>query len=228
MIGDKLPDLSEIMLPRINIVQGIGGLKESFPEGALIFNQSIELFRPPTLNKDGSTKDAGTKPVNLTVLGFRPTRFVEKIKGGGKGMIVNTEEDVRNAGGTLDFNEHKLKEASGMKRFEPLAEAMVAIQRPEHCTDDDTVFVYDVEGKKYALAIWGMKGVVYTAAAKGVFFTARQLGALRKGGYPSFNYNVTTKLKPFGTGNKAWVPVCLTGTANSPAFLEFVQGIIGS
>lgn len=231
LVGDKLPDLSEIILPRINIVQGIGGLKESFQEGALIFNQATVLFTPPILEKGGTVKQAALPPVSMTVLGFRPTRFVEKVEGGGRGAIYNTEDDVRANGGTLDYNEWKLKKASGIKRFEPLAEALIAIKRPECCKDDDTVFVYPVEedGKtnKYALAIWGMKGVVYTAAAKRVFFTARQLGALRKSGYPSFNYNVTTKLEPFGTGNKAWVPVCLIGTANSAPFMDFVRGIIG-
>jgi hypothetical protein len=78
------------------------------------------------------------------------------------------------------------KKKSGIKRFEPLADAMVAIRRPADIKDDDTTFVYEVEGHKYALALWSMKGVVYTAGAKKVFFTARKIGALR-GGYPTYS-----------------------------------------
>lgn len=228
VVGDKLPEMKDIMLPRINIVQGIGKLKDTFPQGAIIFGQTTVLFEPPTFNPDGSAKNKGLPPVNMTVLGFRDTRYVEKIKGGDRGLIVNTELEVTANGGTLDYNEWKLKEAAGMKRFEPLAEALVAIRRPDHLANDGTTFVYDADGHQYALAIWAMKGVVYTAAAKRVFFTARQLGALRKGGYPSFNYNVTTKLEKYPGGNQAHVPICLIGTASTPAFLEFVGSVLAS
>jgi hypothetical protein len=228
LLGDKLPTLADIILPRINIVQGIGNLKDTFPQGGLIFGQTTLLFEPPQINKDGSQKVAGLPPVNMTVLGFRPTRFVEKVSGGARGMIVNTEAEVARAGGTLDYNEFKLKEKDGIRRFEPLAEAMVVIKRPEHLVDDGTIFVYDVEGIKYALALWAMKGTSYTAAAKKVFFTARGIGALREGGYPSFNYNVTTRLESYPGGNKAWIPICLIGTRSTPAFLDFVKSVLAA
>lgn len=228
VVGDKLPEMKDIMLPRINIVQGIGKLKDTFPQGGIIFGQNTLLFEPPTFNPDGSAKQKGLPPVNMTVLGFRDTRYVEKIKGGERGLIVNTEAEVTANGGTLDYNEWKLKESTGIKRFEPLAEALVAIRRPDHLQNDGTTFVYDADGHQYALAIWAMKGVVYTAAAKRTFFTARQLGALRKGGYPSFNYNITTKLEKYPGGNAAWVPVCLIGQASTAPFLEFVSSVLAS
>lgn len=229
ILGDKLPDFKDIVLPRINIVQGIGELNKSFPVGALVFNQNTVLFTPPVINqKTSELVKAATPPVVLAVLGFRPTRFVEKVKGGGRGLIVDTEDQVRANGGTLDYNEHKLKEASGMKRFEPLAEALVAIRRPELCADDDTVFVYSVGAHKYALGLWGLKGTSYTAAAKKVFFTQRGIGCLRKEGYPSYHYNVTTRLETYPGGNAAWIPVCLAGEKSSADFMAFAREILGA
>lgn len=226
MLGDTIPDFKDIILPRLNIVQGVGNLKDQFPQGAIVFNQSTVLFVPPDIDpQTGNVRRAATAPVDITVLGFRPSRFVEKIEGGGKGLIVNTEAEVRSNGGTLDYKEHKLKKSSGMKLFQVLAEGLLAIERPESVADDDTVFVYEAEGKKYALAIWAMKGSAYTAAAKRVFFTARACGCLRQG-YPTHSYSLTTRLEGFDNGNKAWVPVCIAKAKNTPKFLEFVASVI--
>lgn len=231
VLGDVIPDFSEIVMPRINLVHGIGTLKDSFPVGAIVFNQQTVLFTAPLIKKNAAGVDEVVQqalpPVNITVLGFRPTRFVEKVDGGGRGIICNTEDQVRSCGGTLDYREWELKKASGMKLFQPLAEALVAIRRPAHCIDDGSVFVYPVDGHKYALGLWGMKGSAYTAAAKTVFFTHRKMGCLMNG-YPTKNYNFSTKLKPLGPKqNPTWVPVCLPAENSSPAFLDFVREVLG-
>jgi hypothetical protein len=224
VLGDKLPDFKDIILPRINLVQNIGQMKESFDSGQLIFNQAVVLFTPPTI-KGGEVTIPGTPPVNMTVLGFRPTRYCEKVTGGVRGLIVNTEEEVVRAGGTLDYKEWELKKASGMKRFEPLADMLVAIERPESCKENEADFCYEVGGKNYALALWALRGVCYTAAAKRVFFTHRAVGCLRKG-YPTFTYAVTTRMDNYSGGNSAWVPVCVPTTKSTPEFLAFVQSIL--
>src|SRR5690242_3504876 len=51
VLGDKIPDFKDIVLPRINIVQGIGELNKSFAVGALVFNQTTTLFTPPVMNQ---------------------------------------------------------------------------------------------------------------------------------------------------------------------------------
>lgn len=231
VLGDKIPEFKEIILPRLNIVQNIGELKDTFSPGELVFNQTTVLFTPPVL-KNGQVTQVATPPVSLVVLGFRPTRFVEKIEGGGRGMIVDTEDAVRANGGTLDFNEWKQKKAAGMRRFECLAEALIAIRRPEHCIakgskveDPDPVFTYDVGAHKYALALWGMKGTAYTVA-KRAFFTPRAMGCLKAGGYPSYNFAVTTKEESYPGGNKAWIPVCLPTDRTDETFLEFARQIL--
>lgn len=229
MLGDRIPDFSEIILPRVNIVQNIGALKESFICGSLVLNQEIVLFIPPMVNtKTGVVERAATPPVTITVLGFRPTRYCEKIEGGVRGLIVNSEAEVRAAGGTLDYQEWKLKKESGMKRFEPLADALVLIEAPEGEAGKNPLFSYEIAGKNHALAMWGMRGTSYTAAAKRVFFTARAVGNLRQGGYPSWSYAVSSREEQYPGGNRAWIPICLPKAKTPPEFLAFVQQVLNA
>jgi hypothetical protein len=226
VLGDKVPDFKDIILPRLNLTQNIGKMKDSFDPGSFVLGQQVVLFLPGVINaKTGNLERAPSAPAGVTILGFRPTRYCEKIAGGVQGLIVNTEDEVRAAGGTLDYKEWELKKGSGMKRFEPLADAVVVVERPANIQDDDTVFVYEVDGKKYALALWAMRGTSYTAAAKRVFFTARAVGCLRKG-YPTYNFAVTTREETYPGGNKAWVPVCVPVAKSTPAFLEFAASIL--
>lgn len=228
VLGDKIPDFDDIILPRLNISQQIGELKDTFSPGSVVFNQAVLLFSPPEIDaKTQTITTPATPPVTIVCLGFRPTRFVEQIGGGARGMIVNTEQAVRDNGGTLDYNEHQLKKVSGMKYFQQLAEALIAIERPQHIKDDDTVFVYPVAGKKYALALWGMKGTAFTAAAKRVFFTNRAMGCLRKG-YPSREFSLATIWKSFSKERGAWVPVLTPLAATSPEFLAWVSEVLQS
>jgi len=140
-------------------------------------------------------------------------------------MIVDTEDGVKAAGGTLDYNEWKLKAKDGMKRFEPLADALIAIERPECISDDGSFFIYPIGDKKYALAIWGMKGTAYTAAAKRVFFTSRACGCLSKG-YPTRSFSMATRLTSYEGGNSAWVPVLLPHTPSTPEFMAWVEKVL--
>ena len=227
VLGDKLPEFKDIILPRLNLVQNIGQLKDSFTPGSIVFGQNAVLYCPQENDpKTGNCKVPASPPVRICVLGFRPTRYVEAVEGGaGRGLICNTEAEVRANGGTMDYQEWKLKKAAGMKRFQPLAEAVIAIERPEICADDDTVFVYTVAGKKVAIGLWAMKGTSYTAAAKRVFFTARAMGCLTKG-YPTRIFSLTTREESFNGTNKAWVPVCLPIEKTSEEFLAFVAGVL--
>lgn len=225
LTGDFLPGFKDIILPRIGIVQGMSQMKDSFAQGAIVFDQKLELFRMPVIDKaTGNVKTPGTPPVQITIVGFRPTRFVEKIAGGGRGQLVNSEAEVRAVGGTLDYNEFKLKEASGMKRFETLAEAFILIKRPEHVADDGSVFTFPVGGASYALALWGMKGSSYTQCAKKVFFTARKMGCLSKG-YSTWSYGLSTRTATFD-GNTYFVPVALPNAPTTPEVSSFITAIL--
>jgi len=222
-LGDDLPGFDEVMFPRLNLVHAVGGLKDSFTPGELVFDQRTVLFSPPVV-KAGKTEKEATPPVNITVIGIISKRFTEKIEGGIGGMTVNTEAEVRANGGTLDYNEWKSKKAEGMKRFENINDMLVAIRRPAHVADDDTVFAFPVGAHKYAIGKWAVKGTAYTHAFKKVLAYARIATVLRSG-YPSHSFALSTRIEP-RPPNPYWVPVLIPAEKSSLEFMEFVKQIV--
>lgn len=227
--ADEAPRRDQIIFPRLNVVQGSGDLKESFPMGAVVYAQSLVLCQPTVINaKTGALEAQGTPPAIITVLKVFPERFVEKVEGGGKGLIVNTEEAVRAAGGTLSFKEWEAKKSSGIKRFGPMADVLFAVERPEAVADDDTVFIYPVDGRKYAVALWSLTWTSYTAVAKGVLYTQKALGCL-KNGYNAYSFALSTRIVvDKRTGNTYYVPVMIKHKPSTPAFLEFASEVVTS
>lgn len=226
VVNDWLPTFADIILERLNISQNIGKLKESYPPGSIVYGRNTALYVPADIDlATGTVKRAATKPLVLTVLGFQRPKFVEKTVGGARGMTVRTEEEVTQVGGTLDYQEFELKKRDGIKLFQILATAMVAVRRPDHVPDDGKIFNFDVEGHKYTLAFWGLKGSAYTAAAKRVFNPDRLKGCLLPG-WPTFSYNVSTRHESWEGGKEAYIPVCTALEKNTPAFLDFVQKVM--
>lgn len=221
--NDEEIDFGDIILPRLNIVQKVGDLSNLFTPGEIVLNQNLVIH------------DAKKTPaIVFTVIGFKKKQFVEKVEGGAMGALYHSQEDVVSHGGTLDYKEWqesiktaKEKGGKALKYFQPLATALLLVERPAHVPDEDhTVFPYECEGKWHALALWSMKGTGYTNGAKTIF-TARKIGHLRKEGYPSQTWTLTTKLENYG-GNFAYIPVLKPGARNSPEFVAFVKDILGS
>jgi len=226
LLGDTLPNFSEMILPRINLVQFSGVLKDSFEPGTILFNQQVPLHIPAKINeKDKTLLRTATPPVTMTFLGWKNTRYVEKVPGGGKGLLVNTEAAVTANGGTLDYNEWKLKRDSGMKRFEYYKECMVLIERPELVADDDSVFTFELEGKKFTIAMWALKGSAYTNLYKKILAPARRMGPLAKAGFPSWSFSLSSR-EQITEGNKYFIPFALPKAKTSAEVMEFIRGVI--
>lgn len=225
--SDDLPGFKDVMFPRINLVQNLGDLKNTFSPGEVVFGKQTVLFTPPNVNaQTGNMTKQGTPPAIVHFLGITQKRFHEIVQGGMGGIIVNTEAEVRANGGTLDYKEYELKKSAGMKRFGPMIEFLVVIQRPEHCADDDTVFSFKVDDKKYALGLWSMQKTSYTQGYKKILAFQRLAGVL-KDGYPTFSFALSTRENSYDGGKKkAWVPVLIPSGKVSPAFAEFVNNII--
>lgn len=221
--------ISEIIIPRLSIVQKVGDLSEVFNPGEIVLNKSTVVHIPA--NKEKGV--AGSGPLVFIPIGFKKTQFVEKVSGGGRGLFVNTEQEVVDAGGTLDYKEWDASRTSAkpLKRFERYATALILVERPTAIIPDEEhqVFTHEVEGKFYALALLGMKGTAYTGLAK-LLFTARKIGHL-KGGYPTFSWNLTTEIKSFpgadGGKNYAAVPILTNGSRTTPALLQYVKDSLG-
>jgi hypothetical protein len=221
---------SDIYFPKINIVHNTGDLGKIFLPGEIVLNQTYVIHTSKHLSR------VGTEPLKITVIGFRKQQFVEKVSGGDRGALVDTQAEVESLGGTLNYNiwkqnaDARLQNPSlpVIKRFETLATALVLIERPAHCTDS-LEFPYEFSGKFYALAIWGMKGTAFTNAAKD-FYTARKIGFLRKPpGYLGRSWRVTTKLEDYKGGKSAWIPVVTPcAEENSPEFVAFIKDVTGA
>ena len=229
-LGDFLPAFEDVIFPRLNLVHNTGALKDTFIPGSLVLGRATALFVPPDINATtGEVRRVATAPIVVTCLGHRPERFVEKpdvYVPGQQNQICYSEEEVRSVGGTTIYAEWKLKKADGMRRFDTLVDFAVIIERPASVEDDDTIFVYQVGGKKYTIALWALKSTAYTAVAKAVFFTQRRMGSMLKGGYPSMSWNISSRVKPFPGGTPTWVPVATPNSKSSQEMIDFAKQIL--
>jgi hypothetical protein len=209
--SDENIGLHDIILPRLNLVQKVGELSNVFDHGSLLLNGEQVLFTCP---KDPK---AAVTPLNILVLGFQPSKYVEKVEGGGRGGSYNTPAEVVEAGGTIDYNESK---ATGKPLYQESKTALVLIEKPEGV--DDANFPHEFEGKKYCTALWTMKGTAYTHGAK-VLLTARKIGKLRgPAGYRTAFYTLASKLTSF---NNQWyyIPVLKPSVDTTEAFRNWVK-----
>ena len=231
LLGDRLPKFSDVILPRLNIVQPSSKIVDSFPQGSLVFDQKLLLHTPVVIDKNtGNVTRPMTPPIKLYVVGVISDRFAEKVQGGIGGLIVDSEQAVRENGGTLDYKEWQLKRSSGMRRFENLTDLLVLIERPELCKDDGVVFNFERDGKKFCLAAWAVKGGAYTAVMKRTLNYHRLAGILQ-GGFPTHSFTLATRLEPFKTADgafSAWMPVITPAEKTSEKVLQFIHEIAGS
>lgn len=212
--NDESLGLDDIILPRINIVQKVGGLSDTFDPGAILINAEQVIY---TYNKD--LKNPAT-PLKFLTIGFQPLRYAEKVAGGAKGKIVNRPEEVVALGGTLDYNDAK---NNGKALFQRYATALILIEQPENV--DDTHFPHEFGGKKYCTALWSSKGAAYTAGAK-VLNTAKQIGPLRGPlGYRTAFYTMGTLLASH-EGNAYFKPSLRPGEKTTEEFRAFVTGVV--
>lgn len=218
--NDEDIGFEDIMLKRLNLVYGVGDLSQIYEPGEWVLDGSLVLHVPANPLK----KVAGFPPLNLTVLGFKKRQYVEQTKGGARGNLFNTTAEVVAAGGTLDYKE---SESTSKKLYHTLATALILVQKPAHIPDEEhLVFAHGCEGKFYSLALWGMKSTVFTHAAKKIF-TEKKLGILKRGGYPSYSWDLTTKFES-KYEQPTPIPVLTVGTKNTPAFAEFVKEVLDS
>jgi hypothetical protein len=215
--------LDEITLPRINIVQKVGPLSEEFTPGQVVLNKELVIFTIPEKGKENEVK-----PIEFTTLAFRKTIWAERIEGGALGRNARSLEQVREFGGTTDYNLHERSKKDGQEEtplFQPLATALVLIKRPEGVDEDGLYFTYDHDGQSYAIAQWSMKGSAFTAGAK-VIKTARKIGHLAKGGLTSCPYLLTTRVKSYPGNRYAVIPVLRPGKRHSPEFKAFADSVL--
>jgi hypothetical protein len=204
---------SDLKLPRLNIVQKVGELSNNFAGGTILLDGNLTLVDAPK----GPAESAALR---FLVIGLQDKRFVEKVEGGLRGNTFLTEAEVVKAGGTLDYNE--AKSSNGAKPlYQTLVTAMIVIEKPT--TVNDNAFPITFDGKKYALALYSMKGTSYTNAAKHLY-TARKFGNCAEG-FRFGWWTMTSRIK--AAANSYFIPTVRQQEKSTPAFRAFLTALLG-
>lgn len=215
-------DFSQLSLPTFKIVQGVGDLSQSFNPGQIVVVGKGDVLVPIADAPPKNAKDKPQQPVNAVIIAIsRNDRFSEKILGGARGRLFDTEKQVFDNGGTTNWDEGK---ATGKPYFERLATALLLVEKPEGLEDETGTFSFSADGKQFALVIWHLKGIGYTNAAKPLR-TARRFGYL-KAGYSSVSVGIGTALKSYGQ-NSAYIPTVKPGEPTTEELRKVVAEVLG-
>jgi hypothetical protein len=200
---------TDVRLPRINLVQKVS-------DNELVRNFGIGAF---TLAREVKLSD-GETPLIITALAVVKD-LVQKIPfdSGESAAIFRTEEEVINAGGSLNY-----KDVESGNYFQPRAHIEIAIGAPEGLDDNElALFPFDYEGTPFALALYTVASSAYTSFAKELA-TFRSANKVLRQGLRYGNLRLTAETRKRNT--KSWfVPVARFNGANSPELIEFFETI---
>ncbi len=195
-------DSDDILIPRLNVVQGVGPLSELYQPGQIVLNKETVL-------SDGST------PIELTVLSARK-QFAENLPfdSDERPRVYNTLEEVHEAGGSIEWRDDE------KPSFTPILHVQLLLKAPAGA---EGAFPLEYKGEPYALALWTLRGVAYTRAGRNILTAARF--SLRDGIHHG-KWTLATKREKFGR-NSVFVPVLRNVGRHDADFLAFVAGLVG-
>lgn len=148
-------DTSDIVVPRLDMVQGVGVLSQNFTPGQVVLNKEVVL-----VEKD--------KPLYMTIIGV--SKHWEEVvpfsedDDAPRARVFRTAEDVHAAGLWTDWRNNQ------KPPVQPVAIVTTLIEQPEGV--DSIHFPIDICGKAHVLARMTLKSTAYSRAAKQIF-TAR-------------------------------------------------------
>lgn len=208
-------DFSDIKLPRLQVVQGVGPLSQNPKfrnKGGCIVFAGEELI-----------SDGTSKPVRLTVVKALKD-YEEKLSDAEYGTRspkrANTQAEVFAQGGTL----LKVPDGKGgfvMPSWRPALTCLVAVEGDPA----SPFFPYLApNGKSYGIAIWKVSGWSYSTAAKTVLTAAKfaYRDTLLTG-----SFDLTTKYDTYGK-NSAYVCQLVYGEKHTPEMKDFLKSFATS
>lgn len=189
---------SDIILPRLNLVQSVGPLSESFKPGEWIYSKEVAL----------------PIPFNMVIVRIKK-HYQEKIipyDPEKRPTIANSEEEIVKLGGTTSWAEH---ENENKMLFEPVANVLVLIEKPAALK---TTFPHEADGKQYGLALWTLRGVAYNRTARKIF-----THAVEHNGVLSNVVWETSSERVKAGKNMVWSPLIKTTVTTSEAVQELAK-----
>jgi hypothetical protein len=192
----------DFVIPKLHLVQAVGPLSEKFAPGQFVYNKELVL-------------SDGTTPVSLTVLRMKK-QYQENLAYGGDQLprVYDTLDEVRRVGGWIDWRDNE------RPPFSPILHALVLIRSP---FDENPLFPYQHEDAAYGLALWTLRGVSFTRAAKQII-TASQLAL--KDGLHKGSWSLASKREKIGL-NFVHVPILRHEARNSDSFGGFATDLLG-
>ena len=192
----------DFVIPKLHLVQAVGPLSERFTPGQYVYNKELVI-------------SDGAAPVSLTVMRIKK-QYQENLPYGGDQLprVFDTLDDVRKAGGWIDWRNHE------RPPFSPILHALVLIRSP---FEENPLFPYEFNDAAYGLALWTLRGVSFTRAGKNII-TASQFAL--KDGLHTGSWALTSKREKVGM-NFIHVPVLRHEAKNDSEFTAFALGLLG-
>lgn len=219
----------ELRLPALNIVQGVGPLSETFIPGAIVIDRTLEILPSPKGRKPTDPKVS----LNLTIVGARPVTFVEKqatYDPGTPTLRCNSEREVAELGGTLDYATHK---RDGKPLFERMVTLLGLVEKPAH-VEDLTKFPIGItlsDGKTvgaFAPILIHLRGVQYNNGFVPLSTARRSgYGIQLRNGYYTRVIRARTEVKPFQNGKSAYIWVFEDGGPSDKEVVAEAYALIG-
>lgn len=198
-------DKSDLIIPRLAIVQKVGDLSEMFPGGTILINKRLVVA-------------PFGQAVTLTIV--RARKYFMEIRAYGdeiRPKVFETHKEVEAAGLTMEPKWKTGIDATA----KPVLDCVVAIHG---AAGNDTApeFALVHEGKRYALALWSLSSPsAYNAAGKSLL-SARQM-YLKS--FVEQSWNLTVSKAKFGS-NSVFIPEVTPAALNSESLRAYFESIV--
>lgn len=153
-MGETSGDIgaSDIKFPTLRFIQKMSDNPEKLDEGLVTLDNSALI--------------GGEKNVARIVL-LSVHKYYREVLAYGAGMpqTFDSPEEAREAGFTIARSRQDRE--SGRPIVEDAARAVVLIEQPEGATDRG--YPYELDGKRYTIAMWWIQSAAYAHAAKYIF-----------------------------------------------------------
>ena len=196
----------DIKLPRLNLVNKVGDLSNTFTPGTWVLNKEHQL------TEISKTDKSVGEPLRVIVARYgveyrESLPFDSEVRP----RVFTEAEQVRLAGGVVTYEK-------GENRYSKIGHIEFFIQEPEGLSDEATSdFFYVFGDKRYARAIYTASVTAYPGTVK-VVYTAHRQGHLRKTG-PCGGFFLLGSKITVGKKGTWWIPSMKTA-GEVPAELQ--------